>query len=121
MVIIDLIVLATTHDIIICDGDIDYNAVVPVASNMVHLSNRGTKFDWFNRPDHSHALDSIKSRIDLTELEKDEIIRNAYNSVGQSDTQLPDWVIKYGVKDIAWDDSTTIEQTTSEVARFFSL
>ena len=82
-------------------------------------SNRGTKFDWFNRSDHSHALDAIKNRADLSEAEKDKIIRNTYNSVAQNDTELPDWVVKHGIKDIIWDNATTIELTASEVAHYF--
>lgn len=121
MVIMDLILLAPAHDVIICEGDIEYDTIIPVASHTVHLSNRGTRFDWFNRPDHIDALNSIKNRTDLTEEEKEYIIKNAYNSVGQNEGEIPDWVIKHGVKDIEWNDSTSIEQTTLEVAQYFKL
>jgi len=119
MAMIDLVLLASSHKIILCEGDIDYEAVIPLASHIVHLSNRGTKFDWFQRPDHIHMLDVIKNRTDISETEKEMIINNAYNSVGSNDTQLPDWVTRHGVKDIVWDDNTTIEQTISDVAEYF--
>jgi len=119
MAIVDLILLAGAHDVILCEGDIEYETVIPVASHMVHLSNRGTKFDWFNRPGHSHALDDVKNRADLSQEEKDAIISNAYSAVGQNEAPLPDWVVRHAITDIAWDDNTTIEQTASEVAQYF--
>ncbi len=121
MVIMDLILLASEHDVIICEGDIEYDAVIPVASHTVHLSNCGTRFDWFNRPDHIATLDSIKNRTDLTEKEKEDIIKNAYDSVGQEEGEIPDWVIKHGIKNIEWNDRTSIEQTTLEVSQYFKL
>ncbi|MDR2686160.1 MAG: hypothetical protein LBB75_00270 [Oscillospiraceae bacterium] len=120
MVIVDLMLLAATHGVILCEGDIDYEAVIPLASHMVHLSNRGTKFDWFNRPGHS-TLDSIQTRTDLSDEEKAAIVRNAYNAVGQNGAPLPDWVVRHNITDIAWDDNTAIDETASEAARYFAL
>jgi len=119
MVIAELILLAGAHDVILCEGDIDFEAVIPLAMHMVHLSNKGTKFDWFDRPDHSHMLDSIKNRTDISNKEKEAMIRNAYDVVSPSSTQLPEWVQRHDIMDIAWDDNTTIAQTASEVARYF--
>ncbi len=118
MIFIDLMILLETHNVIICEGDIDYKAVIPVAAHTVHLCNRGTKFDFFNRPDHE-SLDTIKERTDLSETEKESIIQNAYSSVGGNEGIIPEWVIKNGVKNIMWDDSTSIEQTVSEVEEYF--
>ncbi len=120
MIITDLMVLSEKHDVIVCEGDIDYEAVIPVAVHTVHLCNRGTKFDFFNRPDHEN-LDLIKERNDLSEFEKESIIQNAYASVGGNEGIIPEWVVKNGVKNIMWDDSTTIEQTVSEVEEHFAL
>lgn len=120
MVVVDLIELAQYHDIIICEGDVDCDIILPVATSIVYLSNHGTRFDWFNRPDHADSLDSIKNRTDLTEIEKEEIIKNAYNSVGQNMNSLPIQLFKHGIKNIIWDDNTTIEQTAFEVAQYFN-
>lgn len=122
MVIVDLIALSQKYGVVICEGDIDYAAVISIASHTVHLCNCGTKFDWFNRPDHIGMLEEIKNRHDISETEKEEIIRNAYISVGQNEGQegqVPDWVLKYGVKNIIWNDNISIEQTVSEVERYF--
>lgn len=39
MVVIDLIEMATKHDIIICEGDIDIDQIMPVVTNAVTISN----------------------------------------------------------------------------------
>lgn len=118
MFVADMIVLSEKHDVIICEGDIDYEAIIPVAAHAVHLCNRGTNFDFFNRPDHAN-LDSIKKRSDLFESEKESIIKNAYGSVGGNEGIIPEWVIRHGVKNIMWDDKTGVEQTVSEVEKYF--
>lgn len=119
MIIADLMVLSENHDVIICEGDIDYEIIMPVATHAVHLCNCGTKFDFFNRPDHAGMLDSVKNRSDLSEAEKENIIKNAYSSVSGNEGYIPEWVIRYGVKNIMWDDTTGIEQTASEVEKYF--
>lgn len=120
MIVSDLIILAAQHEVVLCEGDIDYQMMIPVASHIVHLCNAGKGFDWFDRPDHRESLDAIKRRTDLSEREKDEIIRNAYQSVTPKEGQVSDWVTNHAVKNITWDDNTTIEQTASEVAQYFS-
>lgn len=45
MIISDLLILAAQHEIVLCEGDIDYEMMIPVASHMVHLCNLGTSFD----------------------------------------------------------------------------
>lgn len=120
MIISDLVILAAQHRVVLCEGDIDYEMVIPVASHMVHLCNAGTAFDWFERPDHRDVLDVIRCRTDLSEQEKDVITRNAYQSVAQAEGQVPDWVTEHLVKNIVWDDRTSVEQTVAEVERYFA-
>ena len=117
MVVMDLILLSPEHDVIICEGDIEIP--LAVVSNLIYLVNRGTKFDWFNRPDHDNIRDITMKRTDLTEKEKETIINNAYNAVGQNEGNLPDWVVQSNTKYIIWDDNTSIEQTASEAAKYF--
>lgn len=119
MIIADLIELSAQHDVIICEGDIDYSAVALVSSNCVHLCNCGTAFDWFNRPDHENIRDSIGRRTDLSDDEKQAIIQNAYMSVSGNEGIIPDWVTKLNIKNINWYDTTGIEETASEVAAYF--
>ena len=49
---------------------------ISIATNIIVLSNHGKKNDWFDRPDQRHMLDNIRNRTDLTEQEKDELIKN---------------------------------------------
>jgi len=120
MLITDLIALSDRYPIILCEGDINYEAVIPVASHMVYLQSRSKAFDWFNRPDHD-SLESIKKRTDLSEEEKDSIIRNAYAATGGSEQPLPDWVLYHRIPVIPWDDDTGIGNTAQAVSTLFGL
>lgn len=120
MIISDLVLLAGQHAVVICEGDIDYEMVIPVATHAVHLCNAGKAFDWFTRPDHREAVDAIRRRSDLSEPEKAGIIENAYQAVAQNEGQVPDWVLDYSIKNIIWDERKGIDDTVSAVARYFS-
>lgn len=119
MMIAELISLSSVHKIIICEGDIDYRAVAPIATHTVHLCNQGTSFDWFNRPDHEDIHSTIRNRSDISEEEKQSIINNAYHAVAVNAEIIPDWVIELNIKNIIWNDYTSIDVTTDEVARYF--
>lgn len=119
MIIVDLVALSRKHKVIICEGDIDYCAVSPIAAHTVHLRNCGTKFDWFKRPDHSEMFGEIRDRVDLSEEEKNAVIRNAYASVAEDESALPQWVVDLNIKNIDWDDNTGIECTLGEVEKYF--
>ena len=119
MMVAELIQLSALHKFIICEGDIDYCAIAKVGTNMVHLSNQGTSFDWFNRPDHEDIRTTIAKRTDLNEEEKQRIIDNAYESVASNESNAPNWVTDLGIKNIIWNDHTSIETTATEVAEYF--
>ncbi len=119
MVIADLIALAPQHRIILCEGDLDYETVAPVASHTVHLHYCGNGFDWFNRPDHADSLRAIEARADLTREEKDRLIQAAYLAVAPKERNLPEWVVRLKVKNIDWDDGTGVKQTAGEVESCF--
>ena len=118
MLITDLLALTKQHEIILCEGDLDYEAVIPIASHAVYLRNCGKSFDWFARPDHS-SLDSIRNRNDITETEKERIIQNAYASVAGEESRLPDWVLYNKIHHIDWDDSTGSDKTAMDTAEYF--
>ncbi len=120
MIIADLIALSSQYDRIICEGDIDYQAVVPVASHIVHLRNCGKPYDWFDRPDHE-SLDGILQRTDLTEDEKAAVIENAYRAVSGGENIIPDWVSELNIPNIDWSQSISISETVSKVESCFGL
>ena len=119
MMIAELIQLSAVYKVIICEGDIDYRAIAPIATNMVHLCNQSTSFDWFNRPDHEDIRTTVAKRMDLSEEEKQLVIHNAYESVAVDELITPAWVIELSIKNIVWNDLTSIDTTATEVAEYF--
>lgn len=119
MMVAELIQLSSLHKVIICEGDIDYSAIAPVATNAVHLCNQSTSFDWFNRPDHENIRDTVAGRTDLSDEEKRQIIEHAYECVTPAESNIPDWVTELGIKNIIWNNHTSIDTTANEVAEYF--
>ena len=119
MIVADLIAISSQYETVICEGDIDYTAIIPIAEHFVYLNNRGTKFDWFDRPDHESIVDITNKRTDLTDEEKAAVISNAYDAVSGNEGVVPDWVSENDVKVISWDDSVTAEETAAETAEYF--
>lgn len=116
MMIAELIALSSLHPVILCEGDLDYRAVAPIATHSVHLCNCGTSFDWFRRPDHEDVRVMIRNRTDLSEAEKQAVIDNAYKIVATNEGSIPDWVTELGIRNIIWNEHTSIDATASEVA-----
>ncbi len=121
MIVADLIGLSSRYEAVICEGDIDYLAIIPAAEHFVYLNNCGTKFDWFDRPDHENIVEITSKRTDLTDEEKAAVIQNAYNSVSGNEGVVPRWVTENDVKVISWDDNVTEEETAAESAEYFGL
>lgn len=119
MVVADLIALSRTHDVIICEGDIEYSLIAPVATHAVYLQNRGKGIDFFNRPDHIDELNYIKSIQDLSEEEKEAVIENAYRAVSGDESNLPEWVTELDIHSISWDESVTVEETVKDIEEYF--
>jgi hypothetical protein len=127
MVIAGLIALAAQHDGVICEGDIDIQAVIPIATHTVTISNYGSPYDFFDRPGQHSMLDAIRGRGDLTDEEKEERIRKAYQVVGSEPggkepvREIPRETELYGVKQIIRDDTTGVAQTADAIAAYFGL
>lgn len=121
MIIAELLTLAEQHEIIICEDDINSGMIAQISENIVYLQNCGTKFDWFDRPDHLESIEAIRKNNELTEAEKREIIDNAYRSIETCETELPDWVIENKINVIRWDDSVSPDETADDTARCFGL
>ena len=120
MVVSDLLALAPQHKCIICEGDIDIDQIVPIATHAVTISNYGNAYDFFARPDQQGMLDGILNRADLSDSEKAERVKNAYDIVGNNTTpEIPYETQKYGIKQIIRYESSTIEETTNLIAAYF--
>ena len=120
MVVADLLALAPQHQYVICEGDIDIDLIMPVATHVVTISNYGTAYDFFDRPDQQAMLQELQQRPDLSDAERERLIQNAYAIVGQTSSDfIPYETQKYGVKQIIRYDDTTIKDTANMVAAFF--
>lgn len=119
MMIAELIQLSAVHKAIICEGDMDYSAVVPIATHIVHLCNQSATFDWFDRPDHDNIRDIVAKRTDLSDEEKQRVIDHAYECVTPDKSSGTDWVAEFGIKNIVWNEHTSIDTTAAEVAAYF--
>ncbi len=120
MIVADLIELSSKHKIIICEGDLDYDAVAPIATHTVHLCNNGDSYDFFDRPDHE-SLDEIFSKSNLNEDEKARLVANANQVLSNNDKLVPNWVKKNGIKNVMWNKTVPIEVTGEKVAKHFLL
>lgn len=123
MIITDLISLSAQYDRIICEGDIDIDTVIPVVTNAVTISNHGSSYDFFNRPEQSRILDDIKKRTDIDEEEKQKLIENAYRIVNDhiEKTFIPRETELYGVKEIIRDDSTSVDAVVRMIEEYWDL
>ena len=124
MVVADLIELAAIHQVVICESDIDIDAIMPIVTNAISLSYWGSvPRDFFSRPDHANMLDAIRNAPDLSELEKQERIKNAYALASDfpSDVkkETPREVVEYGVKHIVTYETTSIDEMVNMIEDFF--
>lgn len=120
MVIADLLVLSQQHKHVLCEGDIDIDQIAPIMTHAVTISNYGTSYDFFARPEQQNMLDTILNRQDLSEEEKAERVKNAYDIVGTTAMhEIPYETQKYGVKQIVRYDDTPVHETVSLVATHF--
>lgn len=121
MALMDLIVLSGRYDCVLCEGDLDIAQVAPVATHAVMLYNCGETYDFFERPEQKRMLEDILNRPDLTEEEKAQRVKNAYEVAGGVQAGIPKEVGWYGLAGIAWDRQTPVEVTVEKVAEYFGL
>lgn len=121
MNIADLIAVCHQYETVICEGDIDYAAIIPISDHYIYLNNCGTKFDWFERSDHENIIETTNKRTDITDEEKAVIIQKAYAAVSGDESNIPSWVTKNKVKVISWNDRIAPEKTADETAEYFGL
>jgi hypothetical protein len=130
MVVADLIELSALNKGVICEGDIDIDAIMPIITNVVTLSYWGSvPRDFFARPEQKNMLDNIRNRNDITDDGKEKLIYNAYilatghepGFISSPQHETPREVMQYGVKHIVTDETTTIEQMVNMVEEALGL
>lgn len=55
----------------------------------------------------------------MNDEEKQWVIEKAYECVVPAESSVPDWVTELGIKNIIWNDHTSIDTTAAEVAEYF--
>lgn len=68
-----------------------------------------------------NIVESVNRRTNLTDGEKAEIIRKAYDAVSGGEGAVPCGLSEKGVKVIPWDDNVHPEKTATETAEYFRL
>jgi DNA-binding transcriptional MerR regulator len=115
MVIMDLIQLTAKHEKVICENDIDIDSIIQFVTHAVKISNYRTWDDFFDRYENE-----IRRR-DISEDEKERLIRKVNALRGKAKREISRETTQYGVKQIIWDDNSTVEQTVDVIAEYFGL
>ncbi len=115
MVIMDLIQLTATHEKVICENDIDIDSIIQYVTHAVRISNNRAADDFCDR-----YKNEIRSR-NISDDEKERLVRTVNVAFEKVKGELPGETTQYGVKQIIWDDNSTVEKTTDMVAEHFGL
>jgi len=115
MVIMDLIQLTAQHEKIICENDIDIDCIIQFVTHAIKISNYRVGDDFFDQYENE-----IRRR-DISEDEKEKLIRKVNALRGKAKREISRETTQYGVKQIIWDDNSTVEQTADEIAEYFGL
>lgn len=115
MVIMDLIQLSAKHKKIICENDIDIDSISQIVTHAVMISNDRPLDDFIDRYENE-----IRRR-DISEDEKERLIHKVNAVWGKGKPESPRETNQYGVKQIIWDDTSTVEQTVDVIAEYFGL
>lgn len=115
MVIMDLIQLTAKYENVICENDIDIDSIIQFVTHAVVISNEGPLRDFFDQYENE-----IHNR-DISGDEKEKLICRV--QAARANENFPLWkrAVRYGVKQIIWDDNSTVEQTADRIAEYFGL
>jgi DNA-binding transcriptional MerR regulator len=115
MAIMDLIQLSAKYEKIICENDIDIDSIIQIVTHAVMISNDRPLDDFIDRYENE-----IRRR-EISEDEKERLVRKINAVWGKGKPESPRETNLYGVKQIFFDDSSTVEQTADMVAEYFGL
>ena len=113
MVIMDLIQLTTGNEKVICENDIDIDSIISFVTHAVMITNNKTWADYTLR--YKNEI----HRLDISTSEKEKLTSKADAVWGEGKPEYSRAVAQYGVKNIVWDDDSTVEQTADMIAEYF--
>ena len=115
MVIMDLIKLTAKHEKVICENDIDIDSIIQFITHAVMISNDKPLGDFISRYESE-----IRNR-NIPENEKEKLIRKVNAVWGKGKPENPRETNPYGIKQIIWDDNSTVDKTADIIAEYFGL
>lgn len=115
MVIMDLIQLTAKHGKVICENDIDIDSIIHIVTHAVIISNDKNWEDFF----YQYESDILSREI--SEEEKERLVRKVKIVWGKGKPENPREAVKYGVKQIIWNENSTVEQTADIIADYFGI
>jgi len=115
MVIMDLIRLTANHEKVICENDIDIDSIIQFATHAVKIANYKDWDDFYDKYENE-----IRRR-DILEEEQERLICKVNALRGKAKREISRETKQYGVKQIIWDDNSTVERTSDIIAEYFGL
>jgi len=118
MVIMDLIQLTANHDKIICENVVDVDSIIQYVTHAININNNQSSDAFYDRYEQE-----IRGRK-ITEEEKERLIRkvNALRFKARRDGSIVSGdTAQHRVKQITWDDDSTVEKTADLIAEYFGL
>ena len=96
-------------------NDIDIDSIIQLVTHAVFISNDKAWNGFFE------AYENEIRRRDISEDEKERLIRKVNTVWGKGKPENPREANPYGIKQIYLTDDFTVEQTTDTVAEYFGL
>ncbi|MCL2058556.1 MAG: MerR family transcriptional regulator [Oscillospiraceae bacterium] len=115
MVIMDLVQLLAQHEKVICENDIDIDSIMQIVTHAVIITNDK---NWDN---FIEGYENDIRRRDISEVEKEKLIRKLDAVWGKGKPENPRGATKHDVKQIIRDDSSTVEHIADVVEKYFGL
>jgi len=116
MAIMDLIELTANHDKIICENAIDIDSIIPFVTHAVNIINSRASDDFYD------MYENEIRRRDISDDEKKRLTHKV--NILRKNAKQEGGILcresgKYGVKQIIWDDNSTVEQAADTIAEYF--
>jgi len=114
----DLIQLTANHEKIICENAIHVNSIIQFVTHGVNISNNASLDAFYDRYEHEICCRNIPKDEKERLIRKVNKIREKAKGEGGIVSQE---TARYGVKQVVWDDKSTVEQTADLIAGYFGL
>ena len=115
MVLMDLIQLTAIHEKVICENAIDIESIAPFVTHAVKIINHKSIDGFYD------MYESESRRRDISADERERLIGRVNIMREKIKREASQEAELYGIKQIFWDENSTIERTTNVIAQHFGL